>query len=148
MTTPTFASPGQQRVYDRIARGPCFGVEIIRECGIPVGSLGRHIRELTDNKYIIVIGRAEQAGRADLRFNSPMFALRGTPLLPPLSAVKARSSDQLRSPHKRPVRGVKHAPGSGVISKGRYVAPIKEIGPAQSFERGARERAELAMLSR
>ena len=136
-----FESPGQQKVYDRIARGPCACVDILRECAIPVGSLGRHIRELTHSGLIIEIGKGPQAGRNDLRIDSPIYALRGTPLLPPLH-IKKLLDDDMRSPHVRPKHKVKTAPGSGVIAERRTPSEFRELS------RDPRAHMKLAMAGR
>jgi len=137
----TFASPGQQRVYDRIARGPCACVDIVKDCAIPLGSLGRHINELKHAKLIIEIGKGPQAGRDDLRSDSPIYALKGTPLLPPVHIQKLLDDD-MTSPHIRPVRKVQTAPGSGVIAERRQPSEFREL------RRDLFAHMKLAMLAR
>lgn len=146
MTAPTFKSPGKQRVYDFIAAGMYASRDVIDARIAKSGSLGRFIQELVDGHHIDCIGNAEQAGRFDLPPHTRIFAVYGTPKLPPApQKIQPKVEEAIRAGNPRKIKR-NAQPGSGVIAGGWYVPP--KTGSNYVERQDYRERAALAMLAR
>jgi hypothetical protein len=118
----------------------CGASDIMKRFRLDPGTAGRLIGELVRSLCIVAIGTAAQAGRKDLNRCAVIYAKRGTPMLPATPGMKRGK------PGPKGKRKVQPAPGSGVISGRRYVAPLKT--PAPTVTKEHQDRAALAMLVR
>jgi len=102
----------KKRVVDYVKRSWSKGIaagwaEIVAVCEVPKGSMPRVMRDLDQEKKVICIGTALDAGRTNMRGSYKVFAPYGTPVL---AKVEVKRRKLVPLPRRSTYRGEKAAP--------------------------------------
>lgn len=108
VATRDWRSATWKLVLRALKRGPMHIRQLSEATDIEYVTLGGLVGRMVSEDAVVVIGTAQQAGMTGVRCDARMFALPGTPMLPPLAKVDEDIDDD---PPPKPRR--QSAPGSG-----------------------------------